>query len=173
MRWAWVLAVGLAVLGCTDPKLVPMLGNWTGGFKIDTVDGKPNPEEARKLAFKSYLQLYRTRDKFKLRMENPRQSFEITGTWQRKTKQIELIPGEFTFDNPSEDDQKSRGIKIVQPDEVRAVYGKAFFLDISEDEKQLVSPLMSLGELAGHHFFSKAATSAFAEREYERMRKQK
>jgi hypothetical protein len=173
MKWVGLLVLVVLVAGCADPKIVPLLGNWTGSFKAESVDGRKDVALLKATDFKAYLQLYRTKDRFKMRMENPLQAVEVTGSWSRKGDQILLAPAEFKFENPSEEAQKTKNMRIVQPQEMREGYGKSFALDISPDSKSLSSPTMTLGIVTGRHFFTKGVSSDYAEREYERMRGQK
>jgi hypothetical protein len=170
MRRAWLLLVLPCLLagGCADPKIVPLLGNWTGAFRVESVDDKA-PEQSAD--FKAYLQLYRTHDKFKLRIENRLQASEITGVWRRKASQIELVPSDFKFENPSEEDQRTKGMRIVQPDEMRKAFGKTFYLDLASDEQHLTGAAMTLGNLAGRYQLVKGAATELATKEYDRMRK--
>jgi hypothetical protein len=158
MRWLWLLVV-LALAGCTDKERTPVMGHWTGGFYTDEAE-----------ALRGYLQLYRTGDKFKLRLASKVQELNMQGTWTMAKGRIELRVGDIEFDNPSEATQKAMGIRVMDSEKVRNAYAKPLILDVSSDQKTLQGLTMTLDNLQGSHRFVKGGVTADAQKALDRLK---
>ncbi len=158
-KWLPILLALLAA-GCVDRSRVPVMGLWTGGFYAD-----------KGQAFKGYLQLYRTGDKFKMRLASKDQAIDFDGTWTVDKRRIVLSVGDIKFDNPTEEDQKALGLKIIQPDEVRSAYSKPITLDLDQGETKLGGLTMTLGGLSGKHEFSKGEAARNSQKVLDDLRK--
>ena len=152
MRFLIPFFLLLALVGCTDKDRVPVMGNWTGGFFTE-----------RGQAFKGYLQLYLTGDKFKMRLSSKDQAMDLEGTWKVDAKRVILSVNNIDFQNPSEDDQKALGLKIISPDEVRTAYGH-------ESKTKLSGLTITLGNLSGRHEFVKGEATKNTEKALEGLR---
>jgi len=136
------------------------MGLWTGGFFTD-----------KGQAFKGYVQLYRTDDKFKMRLASKDQAIDFEGKWTVEKRRIALTVSEIKFDNPSEEDQKALGLHIVQPTEVRDAYGKPITLDLDPAGTKLSGLTMTLGWLTGKHEFQKGEAARNSQKVLDEMRK--
>ncbi len=64
-----------------------------------------------------------------------------------------MIADNYTFENPTEEDQKALGLKLIAPEQIRAVFGHPFVLDESEDRRRLTGLTTSFGSRVGHFEF--------------------
>jgi len=149
----------LVLAGCADKERTPVMGHWTGGFYTDEAE-----------AMRGYLQLYKTGDKFKMRLASKNQELIFDGTWTIAKGRIELRVGNIEFENPSEADQKAMGIKVLDSEKVRNAYAKPLMLDVSADAKTLKGLTMTLDSLQGSHRFSKGGVTTGAQDALDRMR---
>lgn len=154
-----LLLVAAGVVGCADRERTPILGTWTGGFFDD-----------QNQLFKGYLTLYRTGDKFKMRLTSKEQAMDFEGTWTVAKHRVTLTTTDIKFDNPTEEDQKALGIKIIQPDEVRAAYAKPVALDLDSNKQKMAGLTMTLGSLTGKHRFEKGEATARAQEALNQMK---
>lgn len=104
---------------------------------------------------KGNLELYTTRMKFKLEMNNIHQTFTVGGNWKAEKGRITMTADSFDFKNPTEEDQKALSLKIITPDEIRSLFGHAFVLDESGDKRRLTGLKTSLGKLIGRFEFER------------------
>lgn len=158
MRRLWILLV-LILAGCADKERTPVMGHWTGGFYTDEAE-----------AMRGYLQLYRTGDKFKMRLASKIQELNFEGTWTIAKGRIELRTGDIEFDNPTEATQKAMGLRVLDSEKVRNAYSKPVILDISGDQKTLKGLTMSLDNLQGSHKFVKGGVTTGAQKALDRMK---
>lgn len=158
-RLLLLLAVAIFAAGCIDKERAPVMGMWTGGFFDD-----------KGQAFKGYVQLYKTGDKFKMRLASKEQAMDFEGTWTIAKRRIDLTVIDIKFDNPTEEDQKALGLKIISPDDVRAAYGKPITLDLDEKGSKLTGLSVSLGPLLGRHEFNKGEVTKNTREAFDRMK---
>jgi hypothetical protein len=149
----------LVVAGCTDKDRAPVMGHWTGGFFSDEAE-----------VMRGYLQLYKTGDKFKMRLASKDQEINFAGTWTVAKGRVELRVTDTQFDNPPEETIKALGIRIFESEQVRSAYSKPIALDVSDDGKSLKGLTMTLGDLQGRHRFSKGAVTSNSQEAFERMK---
>ena len=158
--WRLCLLLTVAILvGCADKERTPVMGHWTGGFYTDDAE-----------AMRGYLQLYKTGDKFKMRLASKTQELVFDGTWTIAKGRIELRVGNVEFDNPSAADQKAMGIKVLDSEKVRNAYAKPLMLDVADDAKSLKGLTMTLDTLQGSHRFVKGDVTADSQKALDRMR---
>src|SRR5687768_4840802 len=104
MRKLWLLVPLLLLAGCVDKERAPVLGMWTGGFYTDQAE-----------VLRGYLQLYRTGDKFKMRLSTSHQEMNFEGTWSIAKERITLRVADIKFENPTDETRKALGLKIFDP----------------------------------------------------------
>lgn len=157
MRRAIPLAFLLA-MGCsgTENPIARAAGAWPGEFKIDSVDGKTDDRSKIAEQVKGTLSLLVNGLKYRLEMMSPKQKFTVNGTWKAEGTRVTLMNGECTFDNPSEEDQKTFNLRIISPDEIRSVFGRMVILEESSDRRRLTGLKASLGHLVGRLEFERA-----------------
>jgi len=158
-RLLLLLAIAIFAAGCIDKERAPVMGMWTGGFYTD-----------KGQAFKGYLQLYRTGDKFKMRLASKDQAMDFEGTWTIGKRRVELTVGDIKFDNPTEEDQKALGLKIISPEDVRGAYGKPVTLDLDEKDTRLTGLTFPLGSILGRHEFAKGEVTKNTRQALDRLR---
>jgi len=158
-HWLLILFVAILAAGCVDKERAPVMGTWTGGFYTD-----------KGQAFKGYLTLYRTGDKFKMRLASKDQAMDFEGTWTIGKHRIALTTGEIKFENPTEEDQKALGLKIVTPDEVWAAYAKPVAFDLDASDRKLTGLTVALGSLSGRHEFGKGEVTKNTKQAQDRIR---
>jgi len=159
MRRLWIL-LALILAGCADKQRTPVMGHWTGGFYTDGAE-----------AMRGYLQLYRTGDKFKMRLASKTQELQFEGTWTIEKNRIQLRVGDIKFDNPSEATQKAMGIQVLDSESVRSAYSKPIVLDVSGDARELKGLTMTLDNLQGSHRFNKGDVTPNAQQALDRIQK--
>jgi hypothetical protein len=156
MRAAYVVLFVLVLSGCGgENPAARAAGSYPGQFVIESVDGKEEAASIAKEAIKGNLELYLTHDKFKLDMASAYQSFSIEGKWKAEKSRVILTSDKFDFKNPSEEDQKALKLQIIQPDEIRGVFGHPFVLETSSDRRRLTGLKSMLGKLLGHFEFER------------------
>ncbi len=153
MRRVLLLVPVLIVLGCTDKERLPVMGQWTGGFYTDEAE-----------VLRGYLQLYRGKDQFKMRLGSKHQEIDFTGTWTVANNRIELRASDIKFTNPSEEKIRTLGLEILKADTVRDNYRKPIVLTIGEGNKSLTGLTMTVGKFQGRHKFNKGQASGNAQR---------
>jgi len=105
---------------------------------------------------KGNLELYVTGRKFELNMTARHQGFTVLGTWSaERTGRVTMVANKYSFDNPTDEDQKALGLRIIQPDEIRAVFRLPFVLDESPDKRRLTGLEVTLGKLTGRFQFER------------------
>jgi hypothetical protein len=149
----------LLLAGCANREKVLAMGHWTGGFYADKAE-----------VLRGYLQLYGTGDKFKMRLANKDQGMNFDGTWTLSKKRITLKIGSIDFENPTQETQKSLGLRLIDPEAVRSAYAKSIVLDLSEDGRALTGLTMSIGKQQGSHMFTKGAVTENAQQAIDRMK---
>lgn len=160
MRFAGLaLLLLLCLAGCANREKVLAMGHWTGGFYSDKAE-----------VLRGYLQLYGTGDKFKLRLANKNQGMSFDGTWTLEKKRITLRISSIDFENPTQETQKSLGLLLIEPEAVRAAYGKPIVLDLDEGGRALKGLTMSIGKIQGSHLFTKGAVTENAQQAIDRMK---
>lgn len=132
-----------------DKERVPVMGQWTGGFYTDKAE-----------VLRGYLKLYRTGDKFKMRLTSKHQEMNFEGTWTIAKRRVELRVSDVQFENPPEETQKALGLKLLSSEEVRTVYSKPIMLDLNAKDNELDGLTMTLGNIQGKHQFKKEAITA-------------
>jgi hypothetical protein len=157
MRYACLMILSLTLIGCSagDPAMARAAGGWTGRFAIDSVSGKADPKEIEAELMKGNLQLYITHSKFKLEMANLHQKFTIGGSWTAEKSRVTITADTFAFKNPTEEEQKTFGLSIIGPDEIRVAFGHAVVFDETEDKRRLTGLKMSIGKLIGRFEFER------------------
>lgn len=153
-----IVLIPLFVFSKVDKERVQVMGHWTGGFYSDGAQ-----------MLRGYLQLYRTGDKFKMRLASKDQAINFEGTWKIQKKRVELTVGVVDFENPTEENQKALGLRILAPEAVRESYGKVIALDLSADQTSLTGLTMKIADLQGRHEFVKGAVTPNTERAFERI----
>jgi hypothetical protein len=149
----------LAVLaGCADKERTPVMGHWTGGFYADNAE-----------VLRGYLQLYRTGDKFKMRLASKDQEFEFDGTWTIAKRRIELRVSDIKFENPPEETARAMKLFVLDADKVRAAYAKPITLDIDATTNTLTGLTMTIDKIQGKHRFSKGAVTPDAQKALDKM----
>lgn len=151
-----ILTVPVIFFSGADKERSPVLGMWTGGFYTDEAE-----------VLRGYLQLYRTGDKFKMRLGTKDQEMNFDGKWTVAKKRIELRVTNIDFQNPTNETQKAMGLFIFDPDEVRAAYSKPITLDI--DDSKLSGLTISIGKLQGRHRFQKGQVTPNAQRALDKI----
>jgi hypothetical protein len=140
----------LLAVGCSH-RDADLLGQWNGGFEPESA---PAGTPTRDLAMKGYIHIYLNENKFKLELSNRFQVLKYEGHWQRLTpKRIELRvdTNGMTVDEPDLDKMKAMGKPILDPDAIKAFYGKPLILDVGKDT--LNGLLVTLGPMLGRHVF--------------------
>ncbi|HTQ09071.1 MAG TPA: hypothetical protein VMI31_03280 [Fimbriimonadaceae bacterium] len=158
MRFAWILALGVALAGCraSDSPITRAAGSWQGQFQIDAVDGKADAASIKSEELDANLELYVTGDKFELDATARHQKFSVIGKWTAAPGgRITMTADSYTFDNPTDEDQRALGLRLISPDQVRATFGHAFVLDESPDRRRLTGLVVTLGRLEGRFEFSR------------------
>lgn len=150
------MAFPLVFLSGVDKERVGVMGMWTGGFYVDDAE-----------ALRGYLQLYRTGDKFKMRLGTKDQEINFAGTWTVKDTRIELKTLDIDFQNPTESDQKSMGLIVLDSEKVRAAYAKPITLDLKN--KELIGLTITLDRFQGRHKFEKGDVTPNAQRALDRI----
>jgi hypothetical protein len=130
-------------------------GAWTGRFVIDSVDGKSDPKLIESELMKGNLQLYITASKFKLDMSNRHQKFTIGGKWTAEKSRVTMTADSFAFQNPTEEEQKTFGLDIIAPDQIRAAFGHAIVFDESANKRELKGLRTTIGKLVGRFEFER------------------
>jgi hypothetical protein len=156
MRRLWLLAPLVLIAGCVDKERAPVLGMWTGGFYTDEAE-----------VLRGYLQLYRTGDKFKMRLTTKQQEMNFEGTWSIAKERITLRVADIKFENPSDETRKALGLKIFDPEQIRSAYSKAITLDVGPNE--LKGLTLTLGQIQGRHKFTKGARTPGADKAMDRI----
>ena len=104
---------------------------------------------------KGNLELYVTHSKFKLDMATRNQKFSINGTWKAEKNRATLTMDGSHFENPTPEDEKALGLRIIKPAEIQAVFGHPFVLDESPDRRRLTGLKTSLGHMIGRFEFER------------------
>ncbi len=143
-----------------DSERAPVLGMWTGGFYTDEAE-----------VLRGYLQLYKTGDKFKMRLATADQEMNLAGTWTMAKGRITLRTDDIKFNNPSDETRKALGLKIFDPDQVREAYAKAITLDVRE--KELKGLTITLGHIQGRHRFTQGALTPNAQKAMDKIQGKK
>jgi hypothetical protein len=156
MRLRWLLFL-LLLTGCkgNSQPVTRAAGSYPGQFHIESVDGKEDPALIKANEIKGNLELYLTQNKFKLDMASFHQDFSIEGKWTADKTRVTLTSDKFDFKNPSEEDQKALKLKILQPDQIRAVFGHPVVLETSADRRRLTGLKTTLGNLLGRFEFER------------------
>ena len=149
------LAFGAA---CADPERTPVMGHWTGGFYTDQAE-----------VLRGYLQLYRTGDKFKMRLASPNQELNLAGTWTIAKGRVELRVQDIEFHNPTEQQRVARNLVVFDSDRIRENYRKPIALDLRDDGRSLRGLAMTLDTIQGRHQFSKGPATERTEKALDRM----
>ena len=151
MRSACLAIAAILVCGCiANSPVTRAAGSWPGQFRVLSVDGKSDSKQIESEAMTAQLELYVTADKFKLDVTARHQSFGVTGKWTAdKDGRVTMTADNFTFDSPTDEDQKALGLKLVTGDEVRATFGHPLVLDESPDRRRLTGLETTLGRLVG------------------------
>src|SRR5579862_3941515 len=121
MRFRWLVIPGLVLAGCgaNNGPITRAAGSWPGEFSIDTVDHHSDPKAIEREVMKGNLELYVTGRKFELNMTARHQGFTVLGTWSaERTGRVTMVANKYSFDNPTDEDQKALGLRIIQPDEI-------------------------------------------------------
>ena len=157
MRRVWLLLLPALLFGCShsETAVERAAGSWPGHFEIESVDGKTDPKIIDAEQMKGNLQLYVTGSKFKLEMKTPNQEFTIGGKWTAEKSRVTMTADTFEFKNPTEEDQKAFGMKLILPDELRSAFGHPTVLDETADKRKLTGLKTSLGKLLGRFEFER------------------
>lgn len=156
MRPIWLVLFLLVLAGCNGSGPVARAaGSYPGHFEIESVDGNTDPKAIAAEEVKGNLELYITRSKFVLDMKTRHQGFTIGGHWTAQKGRVTMIADSFTFDNPTEEDQKAFGLSIISPESLRSLFGHPFVLDASPDRRKLTGLKLTLGRLIGHFEFER------------------
>ena len=131
--------------------MAKVAGLWPGEFTPDVSDRNATKEKH----FRGYLQLYLTDDKFKMEMNSPQQGFTVQGKWKVSDGQVEIHGDTFAFDNPTEEDQKTFGMKLISPEEIRATFNRGLVFKASPDRKVLAGLKTSFGSILGTFRFER------------------
>lgn len=149
MRPLILILILLAVAGCEQrPEMSKVAGQWPGEF---TAEG----DAAGTYRLKGYLQLYLTGEKFKMEMSSRDQGFTVTGKWTIKGGSVRIVGDGFTFDNPTEEDQKVFRMKLISPDQIRTTFSHGLVFKASEDRKTLTGLKTSFGSILGSFNFDR------------------
>lgn len=151
-----LLAFPLVFLTGVDKERVAVVGMWTGGFYVDDAE-----------VLRGYLQLYRTGDKFKMRLGTKDQEINFQGTWKVKGQRVELQALDIDFHNPSEANRKALGLTVLDSEKVRNAYAKPITLDLKN--KELVGLTITLDKYQGRHKFQKGDVTPNAQRALDRI----
>ncbi len=152
-----LLAVPLFIFSRVDKDRIAVMGMWSGGFYVDEAE-----------ALRGYLQLYRGKDRFKMRLGSKDQEIEFEGTWKVKGSRIELRANDIKFQNPSVADQKSLGLLVLDSEKVRAAYAKPITLDLKGQE--LVGLTITLDKFQGKHLFRKGEVTPNTQRALDQIK---
>ncbi|HVT10854.1 MAG TPA: hypothetical protein VHE55_01195 [Fimbriimonadaceae bacterium] len=156
MRRTWLLGIGLLLWGCgANGAVTRAAGSWLGQFDIESVAGKSDPAAIQAEAMKGNLELYVNGSKFKLDMKSAHQGFTVNGKWTADKGRVTMTTDSYHFDNPTEEDQKALNLRIITPDEIRAVFGHPVVLDETADRRHLTGLKTSLGRLLGRFEFER------------------
>jgi hypothetical protein len=157
MRLALSILLILTLIGCSsgDPAMADAAGNWAGQLVIDTVNGSSDPKLIESELMKGHLQLYLTHSKFKLEMNNRHQQFTITGKWSAEKARVTVNADTFGFVNPTEEEQKTFGLDIITPDQIRAAFSHPVVFDETANKRKLTGLKTSIGKLVGHLEFTR------------------
>jgi hypothetical protein len=159
MRRIWLLSLLVLLAGCVDKARTPVMGHWTGGFYTDSAE-----------VLRGYIQLYRTGDKFKMRLASKDQEMNFEGTWTIAKRRVELRIADIKFDNPPAETQKAMRLRIFTSEQVRDAYAKPITLDLSSDETELKGLTITLGGIQGRHGFTKGAVTANSQKALDNMK---
>jgi len=153
------MAVAVFVLaGCAanDSPITRAAGSWPGSFHIDNVDGKSDATTIQAEALQGNLEIYVTDRKFRLDMTARHQQFSVLGKWSaERGGRVTMNADNYSFENPSEEDQTALGLKIITPDQIRAVFGRPLVLDESTDRRRLTGLMITLGRITGRFEFQR------------------
>lgn len=151
MRRLIPLLLLFSLIGCDrKPEMAKVAGFWPGKFSVESGGSASDFE------LKGYLQLYLNNNSFKMEMSTVNQTFTATGKWSIKGDRVHVQGDTFTFDNPTDEDQKALSIKLVTPEQVRATLGGGLVFVASEDRKSLMGLKTSFGPVLGHFEFQRA-----------------
>jgi hypothetical protein len=147
---AVLLAAALAG-GCNKTRM-PYFGHWLGGFETTSSTSLMSTSA---IEFRGYLQLYRVDNKFLIQLSNQSQVLNLGGVWKvLRTNRIELTFNSFRLDEPDLDKLKAMRRPYLEPEDLRAAYGKPMILDLKPDGS-LEGLLVHVGPLIGKHAFKK------------------
>jgi hypothetical protein len=158
MRWIGFLFL-IACIGCADKQRTPVLGMWTGGFYTDKAE-----------VLRGYLQLYKTGDKFKMRLATREQEMNFAGTWAIAKGRVELHISDVQFENPTDEERKARGIRVFDSEKVREAIAKPIALDLIDDGKTFRGLTMTLDQVQGRLGFTKGAVTKETQEALDKMR---
>jgi len=158
MRWIGLLLL-ISCFGCTDKQRTPVLGMWSGGFYTDKAE-----------VLRGYLQLYKTGDKFKMRLATREQEMTFNGTWTIAKGRVELQIADVEFENPTDEERKARGIRVFDSEKVREAFAKPIALDLTDQDKTLRGLTMTLDQIQGRLGFTKGAVTKETQEVLDKMR---
>ncbi len=155
MRYAWLAALGILLCGCSgdETPIARAAGSWPGQFAVESADGKTDKAAIDAELMKGNLHLYATGMKFRLEMNTKHQGFTIGGKWTAQKDRVTITADTWEFDNPTDEDQKALGLKLISPDDLRTTFGHAVVFDESADKRKLTGLKTSLGKLVGRFEF--------------------
>ena len=156
MRRALAALPALLLAGCGgENHVAKTAGYWPGLFYIESAAGDTSPARLQSEALKGYLQLYAGKMRFKMEMKSANQRFTVDGTWSVDGDRVRIVGEDFTFDQPPEEDQKARGLTLVEPGAIRKTLKNGLSFRRSADNRNLAGQKTSLGHLLGEFRFDR------------------
>lgn len=153
------LAISFALIGkasCSNKDIVPFLGKWAGGFKVERVDNGPDTAKDReRSSLNGYVQIYGTNHSFKMHLEGEQQIVDMAGNWTLKKNRVTLRVTDFKMDDQGGEDARNPNMKFIPADVLQVGYSRPLVLELTADKKHLNGLLTSIGPLVGKHEFSK------------------
>jgi hypothetical protein len=151
----WLLPCLIAPAGCSDKKIIPLLGRWEGGFTAEQIAGA-QPKDIKRFDLKGYLMLYATEYRFKMHLEGEQEAVDLSGSWAPKGAQVILTPKDESIDDYGGADVRNPNKRFIPIPLVKQAYSSPIVLNVAAGNKKLSGPLFSIGQLSGRHEFARS-----------------
>lgn len=155
------LAIGTFLMSCGDPKTMPFLGTWNGGFVVEKVQQGPDTAGDRKRhELRGYLRMVLNKKKYEMKLDGEQQTVLVKGLWTYNGKQLTLEPESVEIKVEGGDENLDPNKKSLPSDELYSNYLKKMTFNLkSSSDRSGVDLLSGLDStvvfLQGKHQFQK------------------
>lgn len=132
-------------------EYLPFLGKWAGKFEVASIKGGGSDKDKKRESLSGYVQVYATKQTYKMEMEGEQETIDITGTWTLQGNRITLKPKSVLIDDKGGAEFRDPNKKFIPSDRVHAAYGQPLILVESPNKKSLTGLEITIGDLVGTH----------------------